>query len=235
MSNKTFLTPIKFSENSVNYIRKYDGKSNKIWNSSDEEITKIRVELRKHYIPQQNNLCSYCRMENTQNHGLTWDVEHIAPQGDFPRFLFEPRNLALSCKDCNGAKNSKEVVDKKRINASVDYPTNGEFFYIIHPHFDNYDEHIKIERCGDKYIYHPSEGKGLNTYKICNLSRFLIYSTCNITDENLSRALTQRFLELSEEGKITISKEDVQTVGSDLIANPLVVEMSTAFKQQNRE
>lgn len=129
MSNKTFLTPIKFSENSVNYIRKYDGKSNKIWNSSDEEITKIRVELRKHYIPQQNNCCSYCRMENTQKHGLTWDVEHIIPQGDFPQFLFEPRNLSLSCKDCNGSKNSKPVLDTSKIDVSVNYPSDGVFLY----------------------------------------------------------------------------------------------------------
>ncbi|MCR3881035.1 HNH endonuclease [Klebsiella quasipneumoniae] len=232
MKNMIFLTPVVFSDESEKFIRKYDGVSNDIWKGKGKEITKIREELREHYIPQQVGCCSYCRIDNPQSHGLTWDVEHIIPQGDFPQFLFEPRNLSLSCKDCNGSKNSKPVLDTSKIDVSVNYPSDGVFFYIIHPHFDNYEEHIKIEKLGKRIIYHPSEGKGMYTYEICNLSRFATYEAHNITDANVASSVMKLLLELNERGKINIPKKYVQIVGDHITSHSIAIDVNTAFKKQ---
>lgn len=232
MNNKTFLTPVIFSDESMVFINDYDGVNNDIWKGQGKEITKIRDELRRHYIPQQSGCCSYCRLDNPQNHGLTWDVEHIAPQGDFPQFLFEPRNLSLSCKDCNGAKNNKVVLDTSKVDTSVNYPSDGRFFYIIHPHFDDYEEHIKVERYGERFIYHPSEGKGINTYKMCNLSRFTTYEAHNITDANVAKSIMKLLLELNLTGEISISDQDIKTVGEHIVLNSIKVDLNTKFKEQ---
>ncbi|UTX61621.1 hypothetical protein MJ905_03580 [Klebsiella michiganensis] len=232
MNNKDFfLEPIIFSNESMDFIRKYDGVHNDIWKGNGKEITKIRDELRKHYMSQQLGCCSYCRLDNPQRHGLTWDVEHIAPQGDFPQFLFEPRNLSLSCKDCNTAKNSKVVLDTSTVNVSVSYPTDGDAFYIIHPHFDKYEDHIKVEKCGDKIIYYPSEGKGMKTFQICNLARFAFYETHNITDVNLAASFARLLSELNDTGEINISEKDVEAIRSHISLHSMKIDLNTDFKK----
>ncbi|WP_337065380.1 HNH endonuclease [Klebsiella oxytoca] len=235
MNNKTYLVPIRFSSQSADYIKKYDLKSNSIWSSDSPEIKKIREELREHYKREQDGCCSYCRIDNPQNHGLSWDVEHVAPQGDFPQFLFEPRNLALSCKDCNTAKNKKKVLDLSKVDVSKEYPEDGDCFIIVHPHFDCYQEHITIKRVGEKIIYYPQEGKGINTYKMCNLSRYIVYKTHNITDANLANAIMERLLDLSASGSISLNHEHIKIVGDSVTKNPLSVEIETSFKAVKNE
>ncbi|WP_133122425.1 hypothetical protein [Klebsiella sp. H-Nf2] len=231
MSIKTYLTPIKFSEQSAKYISEYDLKNNAIWSGSAPEIKKIREELREHYKAEQLGCCSYCRIDNPQNHGWSWDVEHIAPQGEFPQFLFEPRNLSLSCKDCNTAKNKKKVLDTSKVDVSKQYPSNGDCFTIIHPHFDCYQEHMRLERHGDKIIFHPSKGKGLNTYRMCKLSRYAVYRTHNITDANIADSVMNRILELNECGRTSISHEDIKTLHDSVSNEPLRIAIDTSFKE----
>jgi hypothetical protein len=50
----------------------------------------------------------------------------------------------------------------------VTYPTTGEDFYIVHPHFDEYRDHI--ER--GEYTYVPRSDKGMWTIEKCDLTRF---------------------------------------------------------------
>jgi hypothetical protein len=79
--------------------------------------------------------------------------------------MFEPRNLAISCKDCNGAKKEKEVrVDPARVS----FPDRSAHYRIPHPHFDTYADHV---RWYDKVV-HPLTEKGVALVEICKLHRF---------------------------------------------------------------
>lgn len=230
MNNVTYLEPIIFSTESEEYIKEYDGKNYEVWKGTGKEITAIRKELRDYYKPLQNYCCSYCRLDNTQGHGLTWDVEHIAPKKEFPQFLFEPRNLSLSCRDCNTHKNKKSVLDKEKGDFSVNYPIDGEFFSIIHPHFDDYSKYILLIKTDGGYIYKPIHPKGHQTYKQCNLSRFLTYKAHNVNNSNIADAVMARLVELRVSGRINISREDAECILEDISKN-LEIEVNTSFKE----
>ncbi|AEV37579.1 hypothetical protein PSE_3071 [Pseudovibrio sp. FO-BEG1] len=81
--------------------------------------------------------------------------------------MFTPRNLAVACSTCNGRKNAKAVLTRE---AMVEYPRSSGAFSIVHPHFDEYEEHIN--RIGDD-IYAPLTPKGTETIKLCELTRFV--------------------------------------------------------------
>ncbi|HDC4438589.1 MULTISPECIES: HNH endonuclease [Klebsiella pneumoniae complex] len=228
----TFLKPIEFSETALDYISKYDKKNNKIWGSGSNEIKRIRSELRDHYRPLQEGCCSYCRIDNPQKHGLSWDVDHIAPQEDYPQFLFEPRNLSLSCKDCNTFKNAGPVLNSSSGDFSVNYPENGSSFYIIHPHFDEYSQHMGLVRLGDSYIYTPLSNKGQETFKKCKLSRFSAYKLHNITNANIADAFMKRLREWSDDKKIGFSDEMLRYFNEDLLHRPVEIVVNTDFKKE---
>lgn len=232
MIRVTFLKPIEFSETSLEYISKYDKKNYKIWSAGSDEISKIRAELREHYRPLQDGCCSYCRIDNPQKHGYTWDVDHIAPKANFPQFLFEPRNLSLSCKDCNTFKNAGEVLNTSRGDFSVNYPEDGDCFYIIHPHYDEYSKHMGLVRLGDSYLYTPLSNKGQETFRQCKLSRFSAYKLHNITNANIANAFMKRLREWSEEKLLGISDEMLSYLHEDLLHRPVEIVVNTDFKKE---
>lgn len=207
---------LTFDADIKSLIDDYDGKSYQIWNSDTQEIKRLRKTLRDHYLPALKFRCCYCQQIKLERHGLTWDVEHIAPKSAYPQFLFEPKNLAISCKECNIAKGEKNTVIG-RINK--DYPASGEAFSIIHPHYDVYSDHIEIIKCGSQLTYRVKNGhKGKNTYIMCDLIRFdFSYAEW----EDFGDALTQSII------------ESIDTLGADATpreikkAIPLVVKLAT--------
>ncbi|MDO7193167.1 hypothetical protein Q5M49_05635 [Acinetobacter nosocomialis] len=166
------MNKVIFSEICQNYISSYDGLSYQIWNTTQGVMIKIRKEIRDHYKVEQNYKCCYCRQQNLQDHGGVWDCEHILPKAIYPKFLFEPLNLVLSCKECNIAKEKykndliKIVID--------DYSTNSTDYRIIHPHFDIYEDHIEVLVLEGLNLFKIKENseKGKFTYICCNLARF---------------------------------------------------------------
>ena len=136
------------------------------WN--DKRVNSVKLKMKRHYSENQQYRCCYCQKQVLVRHAMVWDSEHIASKSRHPRFMFEPKNLAASCKDCNGPKGETEVL----INPTVaDYPNSGNEFLIIHPHFDNYSDCIYIRPDGKVYI--PKNEKGTFTIECCNLTRFV--------------------------------------------------------------
>lgn len=132
---------------------------------SNPEINDIRSNIKRHYIRQQGNCCCYCNYFNPALHGRTWDVEHIVPISPHFRFMFETRNLAASCVECNQAKSNNNVLKNKKIKK---YPAKSQSFIILHPHLDQYENHIdKLD-----FLYVPRSDKGTATIIACDLSRF---------------------------------------------------------------
>ncbi|MFA6328485.1 MAG: HNH endonuclease [Candidatus Micrarchaeia archaeon] len=123
----------------------------------------IKEKIKNHLMTEQNGTCPYCRLRISQATSYL-PIEHIVPKTKHPVFMFEPKNLAVACEVCNTEKGDAEVLVDPLVTI---YPTSGQHFLIIHPHFDNYDEHI----CVDDIFLKPITKKGEKTIKICNLCR----------------------------------------------------------------
>ena len=168
--------PVVFTQEQLEVIENIKGQDN--FNSDSwtcEDVKFLRPTIRQHYAKEQNTVCPYCRMQLNTNKGRAWDVEHIIPRSLGENFMFEPLNLCVACVECNSAKSNKKVTKSK---ALIKYPRKG--YTIVHPHFDDYQQHIVIVRVG--LFYFPKSSKGEKTIYICELNRF--YSYANF-DDNL--------------------------------------------------
>jgi disulfide oxidoreductase YuzD len=140
-----------------------EAKQGDYW--SDETLASLKARVKTHYIAAQKYRCCYCdRHRPTDNH-REWDVEHVADRSKYPWFMFTPRNLAAACPECNGAKQAKETLTSV---GRKTYPDKPDGFRIVHPHFDDYADHIFRKGM----VYLPKTAKGRKTIYMCNLLRF---------------------------------------------------------------
>jgi hypothetical protein len=166
------LTPIIYQGNdretfdSYNSLRD-DQKNGGVWESTDQPIINIRKAIKDYYIIAQDYTCPYCRQRMEVNHNAAWDAEHIIPKKTHPQFIFEPLNLCVSCKDCNNEKRDKSVLEN---NQRKTFPNRCEDYTIVHPHFDDFFEHIRVIETAAYYL--PLSDKGRRTIEKCGLLRF---------------------------------------------------------------
>lgn len=166
------LTPISYSQDDKELIKSKMSEKNfthKSW--SDEDLTKIKDSIKKHYHKIQKGICPYCKQQLNSTHGRYWDIEHIIPRSHVPNFMFEPKNLCMSCVECNAEKSDKKVTTS---SAKTIYPTKAQQYSIIHPHLDNYEEHLLVVEPG--LFYYPLKPKGRKTVEVCGLNRFYEYA-----------------------------------------------------------
>lgn len=160
------LNPIVYSAASAALVSLYDADPDKLpkyW--SEKGVNPVRKEIKTHYLREQQHLCCYCGIPDPATHGLDWDVEHIVPQKRHPRFLFTQLNLSVACRECNGSKGAKEtLVDP----SALEYPSTSEAFRVVHPHFDEWSDHI----LRDHLTFASFSDKGSWTIKECRLNRF---------------------------------------------------------------
>ncbi|MBB3822247.1 5-methylcytosine-specific restriction endonuclease McrA [Xanthomonas arboricola] len=154
----------------IKEISNRPGHNHKDWDLA--ELEGLRRIVREHYRNEQRLTCAYCldKVSHLAAHGAP--VEHIAPKSAHLRFIFEPRNLCVICADCNQIKLNQETLnqleDPLKRPARKSYPTSSEAFKIVHPHIDEYADHIiKIE-----YLYVGRTKKGDWTIMACGLNRF---------------------------------------------------------------
>jgi hypothetical protein len=164
------MTPVTYSAANQVIVDAYEAlpateKSSLFWGR--EDVAPVRKQIKDHYIDEQQRRCCYCGALFPSAHNLVWDAEHVISRNSEPRFLFEPRNLAIACKDCNQTKSDQEVRNNPR---SKPFPALSADYKIVHPHFDTYDEHIRW--LGS--VCQPLTEKGRVTIEICGLLRYAI-------------------------------------------------------------
>ncbi|MEZ9061019.1 MULTISPECIES: hypothetical protein [unclassified Vibrio] len=150
----------------------------------DRRVTTMKSNIKKHYIAEQDKTCAYCQVNMHTTHGMVWDTEHIIDKDSSPQWMFEPLNLCVSCKDCNGAKGTRTSTKGKTYK---NFPRKSENYRIIHPHFDDYDEHIKVAVPGAVYLFQTDKGR--NTIEVCGLLRYHKTGGRNKVDPGLKAAL----------------------------------------------
>ncbi|MGO7242876.1 HNH endonuclease [Rhizobium ruizarguesonis] len=162
------MKPVQYSPASQSIVESFEARPpdqqvGAYW--GEDEASPVRKEIKDHYIAEQQRKCCYCRVAIPTNHNGVWDGEHIISRHGAARFMFRPLNLAISCKDCNGAKREKEV---RRDASRVSFPDKSEHYLIVHPHFDEYSDHIRW--MGN--VVYPTSRKGVATVDMCDLHRY---------------------------------------------------------------
>lgn len=167
---------------------------------SAEHLKPLKDKIKDHYLSKhiQNNRCPYCRINLHTQHGRVWDIEHIIPRSHAPYFMFEPYNLCLSCVPCNQAKSNKDITLGMLVNskAKKSYPLESTKFKFIHPHFDNYNDHMIIIEEG--LFYWALTPKGESTKIICNLDRFQKFLGISDHDANARMIITLTTASINE-------------------------------------
>lgn len=162
---------IKFKPAHKLHIRTFDGNAEH-WDGTCAKRTALRGAIRKHYLREQENHCAYCDRLRQDVHGYNWDIDHIIPKSTHPCYTYEPKNFAITCKECNIIKDNQNVL-ASGVNASGDYPQNDIDYLIIHPHIDDYAAHMNVNYNHKLQVYHtPKTAKGMETFALCGLNRF---------------------------------------------------------------
>lgn len=159
--------PLELSKEDVLAIQAVSAGSRTPDPWADDRLVAMKARAKKHYVAEQSNRCSYCAEQWLTEHGRVWDLEHVVPKVLHPEFMFEPRNLAVACPDCNLAKWDKETLTGPTM---AEYPSSAGSFLVVHPHFDRWEDHI--EKCG--VVFKPLTEKGTWTVTECKLGRFAL-------------------------------------------------------------
>ncbi|MCR5888348.1 hypothetical protein LRS06_11350 [Hymenobacter sp. J193] len=154
---------IRFTKSEEDFIALIPKNYNDAWDGSLADLKKngtlkrgavgirdnIKSAIKKRLKTIQGNNCIYC--------GLHFKIvgtsqrEHIADKANYPEFVFERYNIALACSYCNG-------FDKKGVINTInkhDYDYSKCEFNIIHPYFDNIDDHIDFLFTNTKVVIKP--------------------------------------------------------------------------------
>lgn len=169
------LLSLSFCQKSIDIIKKKLSIPFSHVSWGDDDLEEVRKEIRDFYKYQQKGVCSYCRQPVSLISVANCHVEHIAPKSLHLDFIFNPKNLCVICADCNQIKRNQETLGDipetiKNVSGRKRYPISSGAFKIVHPHFDNYDDHIVI--VNGCYIDKGSK-KGNFTIGACNLNRKL--------------------------------------------------------------
>lgn len=146
----------------------------------------VRGRIKQFYLQGQRFRCCYCRHENVVRHGRAWDVEHVISRTANATFMFEPQNLAVACIDCNLAKLDADILVQPRVR----FPRTSEAYTIVHPHFDDWDDHFLF----GGVLYTPLTQKGAETLKVCKLYRFY-----GLVGQDALFAQDRRYVTLAEQ------------------------------------
>lgn len=155
--------PYQFSEEEAEYLTEHPLSKAKNW--YDNDYKPIKDNIRDYYKTAQNNTCCYCRLPLHGGAGNI-EIEHIIDKNRRLDFVFEPKNLVVSCHNCNFNKSTKAVMAV--CPTPNDYPIDGENFNIVHGHFHDYFEHVEFRASS---AYHALTDRGETTINLCKLAR----------------------------------------------------------------
>lgn len=182
-----FLMPVVYVGNLKEKVESFNklplsSKKGKLWDSTDDgDMEDVKKFIKDHYKIAQNYRCPYCQQKIEVEHNGSWDAEHIIPKDTHPQFMFEPRNLCVSCKDCNLIKLNKRVLKNQK---RVTFPDAADDYLFCHPHYHSYFDHVNIiEEAG---FYLPKTRHGVHLVEICGLLRFVLkYADCEWDDDQI--------------------------------------------------
>ncbi|MED3126822.1 retron system putative HNH endonuclease [Bacillus tropicus] len=157
---------IKYTKLEKDYIKGLDLDSGNSWKIQTKEMKSLKYRIKDWLTAKQNDRCAYC--SSRLNVGGRAEIEHIAPKGEllYPKFTFNENNLILACQHCNSStkKGAKDPI----VKYSVYYKRCK--FSIVHPYFDDPDEHYKwINEIRICIVANPDSIKAKNSIEMFEL------------------------------------------------------------------
>ncbi|CAG9217805.1 HNHc domain-containing protein [Paraburkholderia tropica] len=177
------------------------------WNSGLAEV----IAYRDAVLVAQRRLCAYCKRRVYRNEVGFRELDHILPKAQnprkklngvrassndkkyrrhttgYPQFMYNPENLVIACKRCNGFKGSYDAL-ADRSQYPVNYPALSNQFEWIHPYHDEWSLHIKLVAT---FLYAAVDAspKGTAVIHACGLDKA----------EELTKRLFEDYVDESEE------------------------------------
>lgn len=135
-------------------------------------VAKFKQKVKRHlYHAGQGGFCCYCGY-TLDEHQASFDAEHCISKDGRSALVFATRNLALSCKPCNGRKGIVRV-RVFPLDDEIDAVSEGSDKYrVVHPHFDKWADHLSFDEY-KRVVAIDGEGltKGRLTIKLFNVHR----------------------------------------------------------------
>lgn len=129
---------------------------------NDPNLEAYKKRLRDHFDISHDKECAYCG--NSLYITSYPEIEHVAPKGVYPDYMYLPDNLVFACHFCNGfsKKGKKNTIDV--VNA--DYRDCE--FNIVHPNLHNPDDHYEW-RDPNKFLFSGKTSQGKNSIALFHL------------------------------------------------------------------
>lgn len=138
-------------------LRPWNGK----WSLKDPPLAEIKTEIKRQLRLVQNS-CAYCGIRFKGEADA--QIEHISPKAPFrtPNFTFTLRNLVLGCVYCNQLviKGTTRTVNEPHARY------NRCTFLIVHPYFDNPDDHYHWTEEVDKILIQANNNSAKGIFSI---------------------------------------------------------------------
>ena len=170
-------------------------------NWGDDDLQDLRSAIRSYYREVQRGKCAFCRGPLSLQSAANCHIEHIVPKSKRREFIFEPKNLCVICADCNEIKRAQETQAQipdtlTKGDAAKLYPRSSNAFLIVHPHFDEWADHII--KFGELYV--DLSDKGSFTIGTCVLNRKLrtFGWEAIVTDEASLRTAAETWLNATD-------------------------------------
>jgi uncharacterized protein (TIGR02646 family) len=200
-----------------NHERLREGAKNRTvtWGTKDEELSRLvasfRNEVKDYYYAAQQRRCCYCSFE-LQPHKWTYDAEHILDKDEYPEYTFELNNIAAVCKHCNISKSNQAIsASKQRFQ---ELSAKSEEYSIVHPHFDEWEEHLQFDEIG-RIVSVANSSKGEETIRICKIHAInaaRLSDDFSLRDKRVVEPILRSFHELDDAAR----KHDLFTLISGL-------------------
>lgn len=173
----------------IEHFEQSSAQSASDWASKSFES--IKKTIKDHYLSVQNYTCCFCKQRIVVRHNRGWDTEHIISRSSYPKFMFFPQNLCVACIDCNFEKSSKDVLAVSR--KVTRFPARSSAYSIVHPHFDTYEDHIRVVDAGQFYMWITPKGR--ETLRVYGLDRFLrVADRSQLPGANVKRLQVSAYL-----------------------------------------
>ena len=144
---------VQLAEESLDLLEDLKPFEKSHWDNST--LNDIKEDIRAQLLDVQNEDCPYCGLDlggtSSNRH-----IEHIAPKSTYPQFLFTPENLALACQYCNGLEKKGSVDTVGILQDEYDECE----FYLVHPYYDDPDDHYDWEEEDRKVLIIGKSDKG---------------------------------------------------------------------------
>lgn len=198
------------------------GLANHSWGDRVHIVTTFKKQLKSDLRNLQMAQCCFCRRQFADNN--TVHIEHFVDKSVYSAYTFEIRNLALACGTCNGAKNGHTLHLSSQLRhraerhgklhsswcpaltpalvAGSPYPDAAASFRWVHPHFDDYSDHIELSR---GWIYKRLTLKGYRTIRGAKLNQIAALEKRAADERQAARGddvmsvLAGQFSELSDD------------------------------------